>query len=264
MGVDYVVDYACPVKEALSVPGLIDLVKRRDNANVILAHARQEGDLGAPSTITLRRLRQTPDGETHEDVTAQDLLDESARLHDFEGHCTCCPANLLHQPFGCYGYLAYPIPSASEEWLMARLPGDLDSTAGKILQAANSQGPFDGSHIRDMRRHQMFFDRRKPIARTWRRGLLRRWTYSSDHLLHMMIGLPQLHPTHCGVLALFLGVVPHNSPPDLVANRVAWREALAKARVGPGEGPPEVRPWINFLNAFALAAGLDVPVLIDG
>lgn len=263
MGVDYVVDLSCPVKADLPTAALIGLVKSRNMAAIVLERSQQDDDPQPPSAIQVGRLHQTPHGDTIQNVSLQDLIDEGARLHGYEHYCIGCPANVLGEPFGCYGYLAYPIPAAAEEWLMARLPDALDSTAGRLLQAGIADFNYNGDTIRDMRRQGMFFDRGKAVERSWRTGLMRRWTLTSDQVLHMMIGLGNLQSAHCGLLVLFLGAVPHDTPADLLRDREAWRQTLRQVRLDVSEEDTSIHQWVSFVNALAIAAALGVQVLLD-
>jgi hypothetical protein len=263
MGVDYVVDLPCPVKSDLPTPKLVDLIKSRNTANIVLTLERERGNENPSLATEVGYLRQTPAGGTMENISIQGLLDQSAPLQDYEHYCIGCPANALSKPFGCYGSIAYPISGLAEQWLMDRLPGDLDSTAGQYLRASIADFGYDGGSVRDMRRHDMFFERRKPVQRTWRTGLLRRWTLTSDQLLQMMIGLGDIGAAHCGMLALFFGVVPHDTPRDLVRDRAAWRELVGQARAQVNAGEPQLDQWVSFLSALATAVALDVRLLID-
>jgi hypothetical protein len=206
-----------------------------------------------------------PDRMTTETVSASALLDQAAKLQPYEPYCAGCPANVLREPFGCYGALAYPISAAVERWLMDRLPQSLESRAGRLMRAGIIEDfGYDGATSADMRRQRgLFFERAEPVRRAWRTGFLRSWGHSSNQLLEMMIGLGNLAPAHCEMLALFLGVVPHDSPAELIRDNAAWKQALARSHVLPGEGPPQVRAWISFLNALGMAAVLTVGCLID-
>jgi hypothetical protein len=264
VGVDYIVDLPCTPKSDLSLPTLIGLIKGRNQANAVLTLARREGDQSPPAAVEFGRSRQTSDRMTIETVSAGALLDQAAKLQPYEPSCAGCPANVLREPFGCYGSLAYPIPAGVERWLMDRLPQSLESTAGGLLQAGIEDFGYDGATIADMRRHRgLFFERAEPARRAWRTGFLRSWALSSNQLLEMMIGLGNLAPAHCAMLALFLGVVPHDSPAELIRDTVAWKQALARSHVLAHEGHPQVRSWISFLNALGTAAALNVQCLID-
>jgi len=261
VGVDYVVDLSCAVKSDIRTDRLVGLIKGRSQANTVLELARRDGVQSSPAEIVFGRVRQLPGGTTYEDVSVQALLDEAAPPRDYEHYCAGCPANSRGEPFGCYGYLSYPISPAIEAWLLARLPESLNGVAGQLLRVAVRDFGYDGGRIRDMRRRgDTFFERNKPAQRTWRRGLTR-WTLTSDQLLQMLIGRGNLNPEHCALLALYLGVIPHDSPPEIVRDPIALRRAVADAHVDAGTEAPE--QWRSFLKALALAVALNVHLLID-
>ena len=137
---------------------------------------------------------------------------------------------------------------------------DLTTAAGHFLRKAVADLSYDGGTLQGMRAAGIFFERREPSKRLWRMGL-HRWTLTSDQLLEMIIGLGALQPAHCGMLALFLGIVPHTSQWDCYE---VLRHALAGSGVDRQRADgPEVGPWEQFLNALRLAAVLDVTLLID-
>lgn len=263
MGVDYVVGLPCPAKSDLSLKTMVDLVKLRNQATIILSLERRKGNHQPPAAITFGRHMQTSCGTTYDEVTVQAALDEAAGLQHYESHCVGCSAARRREPFGCYGSLPYPIPAAVERWLLARLPESLDCTAGRMLRAAIADLGFDGATIQDMRRHPTFFEQRTATQRTWRQGL-RRWRLSSDQLLHMMIGLGDLQPSHCAMLALFLGVLPHDSALDLVLDTAALRQVVERLpAMEDSVSDSRVARWASFLHALALAAALDVQLSVD-
>jgi hypothetical protein len=264
MGVDYVVDLACPVKQDLSTKGLIAHVKDRNIARTMLAHARGKGDSRDPARMEeIGRARTTPEGTTIESVSLQALQESGDRLQPYEHQCATCPANVLRSPFGCYGYLPYPIPGAVEAWLMARLPENLDTPIGRLLRDAVVDLGYDGETTRDMRRAGIFFQRSSAVTRSWPMGFLRRWTLTSDQILQMLIGLGDLEPSHCRMVFLFLGRTSHGNLPATIDGPEERLQALRQLRIGPEEGEAEVRAWISLLNALATAAILQVKLLID-
>jgi hypothetical protein len=264
VGVDYIVDLSCTPKNELSLPTMVRLIKGRSQANTVLSLARREGNQAPAEAIEMGISHQTPSGTRVETVSAGALLDQAANLQPYEKYCAACPANALRTPFGCYGALAYPIPAHVERRLMDRLPESLESTAGRLLRGGIEDFGYTGADIAGIRGHRgMFFERTSPVRRAWRTGFLRSWTLSSNQLLQMMIGLGNVGAAHCGMLALFLGVVAHDSPADLVRDDATWRQALGRAHLSPRDEHPQVRPWISFLNALATTAALDAQLVID-
>jgi hypothetical protein len=125
MAIDYVIDLNCIPKEELTTDGIIERLKEEERANTIIALFRQNGDQRPPSEMGFEFTRSTPEGEEERRViVVQDLLDRAAELQPLAHHCAgCgCPANRAGRPFGCIGFIQYPVTSESETWMLDRLP----------------------------------------------------------------------------------------------------------------------------------------------
>jgi hypothetical protein len=86
---------------------------------------------------------------------------------------------------------------------------------------------------------------------------------SSDQVFQMMFMVGPLAPTHCLMLSLFFGVIPHDTSLHDLKDESGRSRALEHAEV-PVEADPDLEQFAHFLRMLALAARLDVPVLIDG
>lgn len=222
MAIDYVLELRCPVKEAVPTARLVDLVRAQ-------------------------RLGETPA--------------DWAQFEPLAPHCADCRANLLQQPFGCYGTIEYPIRLAVEQWLMSRLPETLDSTAGHFLVAAIRDFQYNGEPVARLRGNRDFFESRKPARRQWGPWLNKR-TITSDQILQMMFGLGNLGPSHCVTLALFLGILPHDFDPYRSDTTERNRQLAAAQITPPRSDPPHVE-MAAFLHTVAMSPVLDVRVLVD-
>lgn len=242
MGIDYVVDLDCSPKQALSIEKIIALIKSRNQIATIVEMARRDGDERPSEEITFTRMVMRPEGPTEQQVSVRTLLQQVGELEPHVQHCDGCEANLCERPFGCYGYISYPIPVAAEEWLMSLLPADLESSGGYILQSAVADFEYDGGMFLDMRPQDMFFESPTPVERTWASFAL-----TSDQLLQMLFGLGGLQTGHCQMMCLILGMIqtedeePHSLP----------------------QPPEEAIEMAYAINALALAASLEVSLLID-
>jgi hypothetical protein len=65
------------------------------------------------------------------------------------------------------------------------------------------------------------------------------------------------------MLALFLGVIPHDTSLHDLKDQAGRSRALAQAYVAP-EPDPEIEQLAAFLRTLATAARLEVPILVDG
>jgi hypothetical protein len=86
---------------------------------------------------------------------------------------------------------------------------------------------------------------------------------SSDQLFQMMFMVGELAPSHCLMLALFCGVLPHDIDIADLRDSEGRTRALASASVAPEEDA-DIEQLAAFLRTLALAARLDVSIAIDG
>jgi hypothetical protein len=261
MGIDYVLDVSCTPKQDLGgVEGLVNLLKARSRADLILGMCRDNGDARSPAEVELEMVLQTPDGDQTRRISVQELLDEAASLEPARGHCGGCPANRDSPGFGCYRSIPYPIPEAAEAWLLSLLPDDLDSTAGQLLVRAVEDFGWDGEHAAEMRADDdLFFESRDPLAVRWGDGD-GALEIDSNQLFHMLFHVGPIGSTHALLCCLFFGVIPHDIELDALDDRLPL---LATAAV---PQPPDeaCEPLAGFLHTLAIAARLDVDVLVDG
>lgn len=262
MAIDYVLALGCPPHERLGVERLVELHRTRILARSALAYMREDGEQRPPSEIEIQLTMRKPDGDSAHGVTLQDLLDQAAPLDDVAGHCARCPADLPRE-FACHRRIRYPIPEHVEQWLMARLPTRLDCTAGALLVRGLGEFGWDGAPTARLRAAgTTFFASRVAYGVRWDSpdGAIE---ISSDQLFQMMFLVGPLAPTHALMLALFLGVIPHDTSVYLLKDAASRAKALAAAWVAP-EPDPEIEQLAAFLRALAVAARLDARILIDG
>jgi hypothetical protein len=268
MGVDFVLDYDCPVKEQLSTAGMIGLIKSRSRATAVLEMARREGNTKPPSEILFTQRVERPGGVQEErGVSVQGLMDTTARLDDLAHHCEGCSARIAQKPFPCYGSIRYPIRLRTEQWLMSLLPTDLDCTAAVILQKYIKDFGYDGAPIQKPRGNPTFFEDRTGHRTTWKsKGFLGRFSpafsLTSSQLLQMMFCLGSLQPPHCTMLCLFLGLIPHNTPPDALVDRKTFLRVAFSGGNLPTD-VPDLDGFLHFSDALLRSVLLNVAVNID-
>jgi hypothetical protein len=261
MALEYILDLHCAVKEEFDTESLVNLVKSRNQAEVILDHLRREGNQRSPAEIQITRRIQTPLGIQDHETSIQDMLDDSAALNPLAHYCTNCQANVCGRPFGCYGAVTYPIQAATEQWLLGLLPTRLESTAGQILTSTIADFQFDGAPVAQMRAQDPFFELKRPPARSWG-SWVSKTTITADEMWHMLLCLEGLAPAHCLMMALFLGLIPHETPPQDLSGEAAQQQALAEARLPAAPaGKGQIQDTVLFLRAVLLSARLEVPLL---
>ena len=262
MAIDYLLGVGCPPQRELGVERLVNLNRTRILARSALAHMREDGDARAPTEIEIQLTMRTTDGDSARGVTLADLLEESRPLDSVAEYCGNCPAHLPRE-FACHRRIRYPIPERVEAWLMSRLPESLACTAGALLVRGLAEFGWDGAPTAKMRAAgTTFFESRAPYGVRWQSddGVIE---ISSDQLFQMMFMVGNLQPTHCLMLALFFGVIPHDTSLHDLKDEPGRTRALEAANVAT-EADADIEQLAAFLRALAVAARLDVPILVDG
>jgi hypothetical protein len=265
MAVDYVIDYPCVPKQALTTEGILDRLKGRERAQVMIRMYREAGDERPPSEIGFEFTRRTGNGKEETMlVVVQHLLDEAADLDPLEHHCVNCPANRLGKPFGCMSFIQYPISRAGEEWLLAQLPGTNNPLIWLLLKQGVESFQYDGTSIRALRASgDTYFEARAAPARHMGDFLL-----TSDQVFEMLFGVGDINPNHGSVLLLFFDAMPrdtlqaneimHLAPaaPD-AAQRFPFRLAM------PANDEATTAELKGFLHALYIAWLLNVILIVD-
>ncbi len=262
MAIDYILGAKCEPQQALGIERLVALNRTRILARSALAHMREDGDERAPREIEIQLTMRKPDGDSARGVTLQDLLDESAPLDEVAAGCKTCPAELPRE-FACHRRIRYPIPERVEAWLMSRLPVTLGCTAGALLVRGLGELQWDGAPTAKLRAASTtYFESRVAHGVRWESpdGVIE---ISSDQVFQMMFLVGPLQPSHCLMLALFFGVIPHDLSIHDLKDEAGRAKALADAHVPP-ESDPDIEQLAAFLRALAVAARLDLPILVDG
>jgi hypothetical protein len=262
MAIDYVLAMGCEPQRQLGIDRMMALHRTRILARTALARAREEGDRRSPSEIDVQLTMRKPDGDSARGVRIQDLLDETDPLDAVAGHCATCPAG-LRPAFACHRRIRYPIPEHVEEWLMARLPRKLDCTAGALLARGLGEFGWDGAPVAGLRAHgTTFFESRAPYGVRWASedGTLE---VSSDQVFQMMFMVGDLAPTHSLMLALFCGVIPHDISLQDLKDRAGRARSLEAVDL-PVQPDADIEQLAAFLRTLALAARLEVSIMIDG
>ncbi len=262
MAIDYVLAVGCEPQKTLGVERLVELHRTRILARSALAHMREDGEHRPPSEIEVQLTVRKPGGDSGRGVTLQNLLDEAAPLDTVSHHCASCPAGLPRE-FACHRRIRYPIPDHVEQWLMARLPTQLATTAGALLVRGLGEFGWDGASTAKLRAAgTTYFESRVAYGVRWE-GTDGNIEISSDQVFQMMFMVGHLAPTHSLMLALFLGVIPHDTSVYLLKDKDGLNAALANAHIS-SEADADIEQLAAFLRALAVASRLDKTILIDG
>jgi hypothetical protein len=262
MAIDYVLAMGCEPQKLLGIERLVALHRTRILARTALAHMRDDGDRRAPDEIEVHLTMRKPDGESARGVTLQTLLEEAAPLDEVADHCAICPGGFARE-FACHRRIRYPIAEHVEAWLMSRLPRTLDCTAGTLLARGLGEFGWDGTPAARLRSAgTTYFESRAPYGVRWQ-GEDGTIEISSDQLFQMMFMVGHLAPTHCLMLALFCGVLPHDISLHDLRDGDGRARALAAADL-PVEADVDIEQLAAFLRTLAVAARLEVSIQIDG
>lgn len=263
MAIDYVLAVGCEPQKSLGIERLVGLNRTRILARSALAHMREDGETRDPSEIEVQLTMRKPDGDSARGVTLQDLLDESKPLDAVTHHCATCPAGLSRE-LSCHRRIRYPVPEHVEAWMMRRLPQQIGCTAGALLVRGLGEFRWDGSPAAKLRASgTTYFESRAPYGVRWQGEDGDNIEISSDQLFQMMFMVGNLAPTHCLMLALFFGVIPHDISLHELKDQDGRTRAL-DAAVVPTEVDADTEQLAAFLRTLAIAARLDATILIDG
>jgi hypothetical protein len=196
LGVDYIVNQPCKVKETLSVEGMVALIKQRYRA-VAMIEATKEGGKSDEQAInaTFQIMLAAPGGVQSADVRVSELFAGTEKLDDLQIYCRYCPAS-AGKPFGCYRIISYPISRKAEEWLAA--------TAGKAAAGSLAILPLeyilerniDGGNISKMRADpdDAFFELKQPLDIPVRTGTgpCDRKMVNTDQVFNLLLGMRRI------------------------------------------------------------------------
>lgn len=262
MAIDYVLAIKCEPQKTLGIERLVELNRTRILARSAIAHMKEDGEDRSPSEVEVQLTMRKPAGDSARGVTLQDLLDESAPLDAVTPACATCPAGFTRE-LACHRRIRYPIPEHVEAWLMSRLPTNLQCTAGALLARGLDEFNWDGEPTKKLRAAgTTYFESRAPYGVRWEgeTGVLE---ISSDQVFQMMFMVGHLAPTHCLMLALFCGVIPHDTSLHDLKDKPGRDKALASADLGT-QPDADIEQLAAFLRTLALAARMEATVLIDG
>lgn len=213
MAIDYSIDYPCIPKQELTAEGIVERLKGEERARKIISLFRQHGDNRPPSEMGFEFTRSTPDGSDETRVVVvQDLLDEAAKLKPYEHYCANCPANIRKRPFGCMGFIQYPISHAAEQWLLDRLPVPDEPLVWLLLRQGIKEFEYDGLSVRPLRDNSdAYFEERSVFSRK-----LGEFVIDSNQLFEMIFAVGNIYPNHAALLLLFLHAINRDIEADAI------------------------------------------------
>lgn len=272
MAIDYMIEFDCAPKRELSGSGILERLKERQRAQEVIEWFRAAGDQRPPAQMGFEFSQSTPsDSGDKQLIVVQDLLDHAAELDERAEHCRACPANIAGKPYGCAGFIQYPITALAETWLLDRLPVPDEPLVWLLLRQGIQKLGYDGASVKALRESDAnsaaegprYFE--LPDAPQRRLGELR---VSSDQLLEMIFGVGDyIIPNHAGILLLFVHAIER----DLEAEEIQEISSSASATRGrykfemseAAESDPCIREFVAFFQALHTAWKLNEPLFVD-
>jgi hypothetical protein len=255
MAIDYYGSFPCKVRETISDGDLLKMEKARNHANMVLDLMRKnpQVDKSKPeSEWTFKAVVLGPNGPQETEVRIFDLLAEAAPLKSLAQNCANCPANIRATDFGCGGAIRYPITARAEQWLVSRLPADLNTARGKLLMRAIADFSFNGADIDAARSRKELYESNAPAERKWGGFFSRKTRITSSQILQMSFAVGSLKPAHAKLIAYFLGYLNDDFS---IAN-----DPNNQPQPGDDDRTAEMK---LFFSAAALAGANDIPVFVD-
>jgi hypothetical protein len=272
MAIDYIIEYDCVPKRELKPAGILQRLKERARAQEVIQWFRAAGDAREPKRMGFEFTHSTPaDPGDKQLIVVQDLLDHAAALDEYADHCATCPANRVGQPFGCMGFIQYPITARAEIWLLERLPVPDEPLVWLLLKQGIQKLGYDGASLKALRETDGDVEASKrtyfelPIAPERRLGELR---VSGDQVLEMIFGIGErIIPNHAGILLLFLRAIDRDLEAqeiqDISSFAETIRENLPFDMIADRDADDCVRELIAFFHALYLAWKLNVSLYVD-
>lgn len=268
MGIDYVINYPCLPKDALTTEGIVERLKNRDRAEQVVQLYRQQGDHRPISEIGFEVTYRAADGSDHTKlVIAGDLIDQATVLDDFQAECDGCPANRTGQPFGCIGYINYPIANEAEIWLLEQLPSENDPVLFLMLMRGITEFGYTGESARTLRDQVgVYFANPDTLARRYAE-----MDVTTDVLFEMTFQLGPIQPGHAMMLLLFYRAIPRDaidpqSIIDLTRHELSPDEFMEQYPFSyeiNSSDHPSIIDLKRLLKGLYFAYALNVEVLLD-
>lgn len=265
MAIDYIIDYDCVPKQTLGTEGIIDRLKSRERADMIIAMFRKNGDDRPPSEMGFEFTRSTPEGEEETElIVVQHILDTIADLDPLAHHCEGCLANRTGTPFGCTGFVQYPISGKGEEWLLNQLPTINEPLIWLLLKQGVENFDYDGAQMARLRAQgDTYFEDSMAAFRS-----LGEFNLSANQVFEMIFTVGDIIPNHGAIMLLFFNAIERS---DLQADEIMGLSPADDTKI-------EKNPFLHqimqgddrtttdlksFLNALYIAWALNIGLKID-
>ncbi|HLN63928.1 MAG TPA: hypothetical protein VK464_20595 [Symbiobacteriaceae bacterium] len=174
MGAKFIVDRRCPVKQSLTLTGLIEAIKQKGLLRRITDLAAA-GALPGYSAEARLDVLMPPEVGVRGEMTVRDLQDQTALLLQHRITCRQCPSSLSGHVGGCIAYVPYPLSEGLEYllWITAvrGLEGGLPASVQTAVEsfARRAMGLRQTPYADGMRKRGDMVGAR---PRVWQQGSL--------------------------------------------------------------------------------------------
>ena len=215
MSVDYVLTFPCEVRKNVPQEKLVALVGYMSLAEFAVGEARKSNpDLPIETILgkyEVRVSQRRPDGTSNQvPMTVGQLVAMAQPIRPYREHCSPCRANIADRPFGCFAKINYPIRKEAEEWLLSRLPGDVNDPNLSMLFRFLADLQIDGRPV-DAVRAQLC-ELKEPVVRRWTTPTGQQQVTSSQ-VIHMLAFGGNIAPQQAGLYTKLLGLASVLSEP---------------------------------------------------
>jgi hypothetical protein len=264
MGVDYIINYNCPVKEQFGNEGLLQRAKAAERGRIIREVYAQEKEQRRAEDMGFEMIYRNALGEQETTIITVEELDQLAgELAGFEQYCKDCPANRLKKPFGCIGNVNYPISGQGEVWMLQRLPDETTPIPFLLLQQGRQMGNT-GLQAEDLRDNHpgIFFESTAPLKREYPE-----MDVTGEQLFELMFLLGPIQPKRAVMILLFIAAIQRDMDADKLMNLTPAQANYAQTYpfLLPAEAGDDqtIRDLKGFFQALYLAWLLDRDVWVD-
>lgn len=163
-------------------------------------------------------------------------LDEAAHV----ARCPSC-ALLGATTIACVGMIDTPLSARAEEWLVERLPEDIESVGGFLLRKAIGDFGYDGARAKELRSAGRLVAK-GPYERHYG-PFFRRFVVSSEQILEELLCAGDIAPSHALAILMHLqaievdGAVPtkleEGDKLGAIVSDVASRKTRTQLALGP-------------------------------
>lgn len=242
MAAEYVLKFLCEVRKSVPEAKLVALVGYMSLAEFGVGEIRKSNPDMPMETILgkyeVHVSQRRPDGTTHQvPMTIGQLVELAEPIGQYRRHCPDCRANIADRPFGCIAKINYPIRKESEEWLLSRLPGDMNDPNLSLLFRYLADLEIDGRPIDEMR--PRLFELTRPLVRRWGTPSGQKQVTSSQ-ILHMLVFGGDIVPQQASLYTKLLGLTSVLSDPHPPSSNIEQFKTLMCAIVMSGRLNAEI------------------------